>query len=56
MSLPDIMDWEKYQHQIENHLPNIAEALLLAREEIHLWGLAGARGISYFLATAQGVS
>lgn len=32
--------------------PNIARALLLASEELHLWGLAGARGITHILALA----
>ncbi|RCV11247.1 hypothetical protein SETIT_2G170900v2, partial [Setaria italica] len=29
--------------------PNLARALMLAGEELHVWGLAGARGISYLL-------
>jgi hypothetical protein len=32
--------------------PNIARALLLASEELHLWGLARARGITHLLALA----
>lgn len=27
--------------------PSVARALLLTSEELHLWGMAGARGISY---------
>jgi len=37
-------------------LPNLAEGLLLTREEIHLWGMASARGISYLVATTLRVS
>jgi len=30
--------------------PNLNEVLLSIREELHLWGLAGARGVTHILA------
>lgn len=30
--------------------PNLARALLLASEELHFWGFAGARGLNHLLA------
>jgi len=50
--------WTLWKHRnscvFEGAAPNLARALLLAKEEAVLWSLAGARGISFLSALEPG--
>lgn len=56
-SLPILGAWVLCKHRnmcvFKGMSPSMARALLLAKEEVHFWMLAGARGMSFLAALDQ---
>jgi hypothetical protein len=51
--------WNLWNHQnrcVDGAVPDLNSLVLATREDLHLWSIAGARGVSFLLALAPTIS
>jgi len=48
--------WNHQNRCVDGAVPDLNSLVLATREDLHLWSIAGARGVSFLLALAPTIS